>query len=185
MTRSDRPTSPLGGDQDGLALVALAEDLEEQFCSSPGKWNQTQFVDDQPAEARQIPPEVEQSFFISWLQPSALPRLHRYNAPSWFPSQGGYLGFLRGYDHLDRGRWNVAQSVLVDVDTLDDFAVLGAINNLVLRVLGLVQQQSQLFHRFHPLVVIGGGKVYRVFRELAPKNSLSKVSSDQPCSENS
>ena len=66
MTRSDRPTSPLGGDQDGLALVALAEDLEEQFCSSPGKWNQTQFVDDQQAEARQIPPEVEQSFFIPW-----------------------------------------------------------------------------------------------------------------------
>ena len=33
MTRSDRPTSPLGGDQDGLALVALAEDLEEQFRS--------------------------------------------------------------------------------------------------------------------------------------------------------
>ena len=91
VTRSDRPTSPLGGDQDGLALVALAEDLEEQFCSSPGKWNQTQFVDDQQAEARQIPPEVEQSFFIPWLQRSALPRLHRYDAQSWFPSQGGYL----------------------------------------------------------------------------------------------
>ena len=155
VTRSDRPTSPLGGDQDGLALVALAEDLEEQFCSSPGKWNQTQFVDDQQAEARQIPPEVEQWFFIPWLQRSALPRLHRYDAPSWFPSQGGYLGFLRGYDHLKRGGWNVAQSILVDVDTLDDGAVLGPINDLVLRVLGLVQRQSQLIHRFHLLVVTG------------------------------
>ena len=47
VTRTDRPTSPLGGDQDGLALVALAEDLEELFCSSPGKWNQTQSLDDQ------------------------------------------------------------------------------------------------------------------------------------------
>ena len=155
MTRSDRPTSSLGGDQDGLALVALVEDLEEQFCSTPGKWNQTQFVDDQQAEARQIPPEVGQSFVIPGLQRSALPRLHRYDAPSWFPRQGGCPGLLRGYDHLERGGWNVAQSVLVDVDTLDDGAVLGPVHDLVLRVLGLVQRQSQLIHRFHLLVVTG------------------------------
>jgi hypothetical protein len=89
-------------------------------------------------------------------QRSALPRFHRRDAPSAVPhSQGGWLGLLRGYDHLKRGWWNVAQSVLVDVDALDDFAVLGAVHDLVLRVLGLVQRQSQSFHRFHLLVVRG------------------------------
>ena len=73
--------------------------------------DEAQLVDDQ---------QVEQPSFVPGLQRSALPRLHRYDAPSWFPSQGGYLGFLRGYDHLKRGGWNVAQSILVDVDTLDD-----------------------------------------------------------------
>ena len=55
--------------------------------------------------------------------------------PARFPSQGGCPGLLRGYDHLERGRWNFAQSVLVDVDALDDVAVLGAVHDLVLRVL--------------------------------------------------
>ena len=56
--------------------------------------------------------------------------------PARFPSQGGCPGLLRGYDHLERGRWNFAQSVLVDVDALDDVAALGAVHDLVLRVLG-------------------------------------------------
>ena len=116
----------VGGDQDGAPFVALAEDLEEQFRSGGGQGDKAQLIDG-----------------------------HRYDAPSWFPSQGGYLGFLRGYDHLKRGGWNVAQSILVDVDTLDDGAVLGPINDLLLRVLGLVQRQSQLIHRFHLLVVTG------------------------------
>ena len=60
----------------------------------------------------------------------------------------------------DMTTWSVAggsspQSVLVDVDALDDLAVLGAVHDLVLRVLGLVQRQSQLFHSFHLLVVRG------------------------------
>ena len=93
----------------------------------------------------------------------------RRDAPA-VPQPGGCPGLLRGYDHLERGWWNVAQSVLVDVDALDDVAVLGAVHDLVLRVLGLVQRQRQLFHRFHLLVVIGGGKVYRVLCELLPEN---------------
>ena len=68
--------------------------------------------------------------------------------PARFPSQGGYPGLLRGYDHLERGRWNVAQSVLVDVDALDDVAVLGAVHDLVLRVLGLVQGSESTFPSF-------------------------------------
>ena len=79
----------------------------------------------------------------------------RRDAPARLPSQGGCPGLLRRYDDLERGRWNVAQSVLVDVDALDDAAILGAVHDLVLRVLGLVQRQSQLFHRFHLLVVRG------------------------------
>ena len=69
-----------------------------------------------------------------------VPRLHRRDGPARFSSQGGCPGLLRGYDHLERGRWNVAQSVLVDVDALDDVVVLGAVHDLVLRVLGLVQR---------------------------------------------
>ena len=34
------------------------------------------------------------------------------------------------------------------------WSVAGAVHDLVLRVLGLVQRQSQLFHRFHLLVVV-------------------------------
>ena len=40
----------IGGDQDGAPLVALAEDLEEQFRPGPGQWDETQFVDDQEVE---------------------------------------------------------------------------------------------------------------------------------------
>ena len=49
------------------------------------------------------------------------------------------VALLRGYDHLYRGRESVAQRVLVDVDALDDAAVLGTVHRLVLRFLGLVQ----------------------------------------------
>ena len=61
-------------------------------------------------------------------QRSALHRFHRRDASARFPSSGSpakeaALGSLRGYDHLERGRWDVAQSVLVDVDALDDLAV--------------------------------------------------------------
>ena len=81
----------IGGDHDGAPLVALAEEPEEQLGRGAEQGHKTQFVYDQ---------QVEQPSFVPGLQRSALPRLHRYDAPSWFPSQGGYLGFLRGYDHL-------------------------------------------------------------------------------------
>ena len=91
--------------------------------------------------------------------------------PARFPSQGGCPGLLRGYDHLERGRWNFAQSVLVDVDALDDVAVLGAVHDLVLRVLGLVQGQSQRFHRFHLLVV---GETYAPKRVACIEHNTSE-----------
>ena len=65
----------VGGDQDGAALVALSEDLEAQF------------VDDQQAEAGQIPLQVGQRYLIPGFQRSALPRFHRRDAPARFPSQ--------------------------------------------------------------------------------------------------
>ena len=49
----------VGGDQDGAPLVALAEDLEEQFRHGGGQGDEAQFVDDQQSEAGQIPLEVE------------------------------------------------------------------------------------------------------------------------------
>ena len=72
------------------------------------------------------------------------------------------MASLCGYDHLERVRWDVAQSVLVDVDALDDLAVLGSVHDLVLRVLGLVKRQSQLFHGFHLHVVRGAHPPKRV-----------------------
>ena len=147
----------VGGHQDGAPLVALAEDLEERFRPGGGQGDEAQLIDGQ---------QVEQPSFVPGPQRSVYLVFTGADAPARFPSQGGCLGLLRGYDHLERGRWNVAQSVLVDVDALDDVAVLGAVHDLVLRVLGLVQRQSQLFHCFHLLVVIDGGKVYQVSREL-------------------
>ena len=44
----------VGGDQDGAPLVALAEDLEEEFRAGGGQGDEAQFVDDQQPEARQV-----------------------------------------------------------------------------------------------------------------------------------
>ena len=60
----------VGGDQDGSPLIALREDLEDQFGAGPGKWNKAQFVDDQQVEPRQLPLQVEQTSFVPW-PPSA------------------------------------------------------------------------------------------------------------------
>ena len=40
----------VGGDQDGAPLVALAEDLKEQFRASAGQGYEAEFVDDQQVE---------------------------------------------------------------------------------------------------------------------------------------
>ena len=77
----------LGGDQDGAPLVVLAEDLEEQFRSGVGQGDEPQFVDDQQAEAGQIPLEVEQTSFVPGPQRSALRRFHRADAPARSPSR--------------------------------------------------------------------------------------------------
>ena len=44
----------VGGDQDGASLVALAEDLEQQFRPGRGQGHEAQFVDDQQVEPRQL-----------------------------------------------------------------------------------------------------------------------------------
>ena len=49
----------VGGDQDGPALAALAEDLEEQFRPDGGQGDEAQFVDDQQVESGQLPLQVE------------------------------------------------------------------------------------------------------------------------------
>ena len=44
----------VGGHHDGGLLVALAEELEEQFRAGPGKWDKAQFVDDQQVQAGKL-----------------------------------------------------------------------------------------------------------------------------------
>ena len=44
----------VGGDQDGPALVALAEDLEEEVSPGGGQGDEAQFVDDQEVQGRQL-----------------------------------------------------------------------------------------------------------------------------------
>ena len=50
----------IGGHHDGAPLVALAEDLEEEFRAGGGQGDEAQFVDDQQVELGQIPLQVEQ-----------------------------------------------------------------------------------------------------------------------------
>ena len=66
----------VGGHQDGAPLVALAEDLEEQFRSGGGQGDEAQLIDGQ---------QVEQPSFVPGLQRSALPRFHRRDAPARLP----------------------------------------------------------------------------------------------------
>ena len=81
----------VGGDQDGAPLVALAEDLEEEFRASGGQGDEAQFVDDEKLEAGQLPLEVEQSSLIPGpsgplylVFTGATPQC---GSPAWFPSQ--------------------------------------------------------------------------------------------------
>ena len=80
----------VGGDQDGAPFVALAEDLEEQFRAGGGHGHEAQFIDDQQAEAGQIPLQVEQRYRIPGLRRSALPKLkprwdlHLWGDGDWF-----------------------------------------------------------------------------------------------------
>ena len=66
-------------------LVALAEDLEEEFRAGGGQGDEAQFVDDQQVELGQIPLQVEQPSLIPGIQRSALPRFHRRDAPAGGP----------------------------------------------------------------------------------------------------
>ena len=81
----------VGGDQDGAALVALGEDLEEQFRSGGGQGDEAQFVYDQQAEAGQIPLQGEQPPLVPGFQRSALPRRHGRDAPARVPSRRPWL----------------------------------------------------------------------------------------------
>ena len=77
----------VGGDQDAAALVALGEDLEEKFRSGGGQGDEAQFVDDQQAEAGQIPLQGEQPPLVPGFQRSALRRRHGRDAPARFHSR--------------------------------------------------------------------------------------------------
>ena len=57
----------VGGYQDGASLVALAEDLEEQFRAGPGQWNETQLVDDQQVEPGELPLQIQQKPLVPGL----------------------------------------------------------------------------------------------------------------------
>ena len=76
----------VGGDQDGAALVALAEDLEEEFA------------DDQQDEAGHLPLEVQQPSLVPGPQRSALPRFHRRDSPARLPQPVYFANMAR----LDR-----------------------------------------------------------------------------------
>ena len=54
----------VGGHQGRSPLVALAEDLEEQFRPSVGQGHEAQFVDDEELEAGQLALQVEQPAFV-------------------------------------------------------------------------------------------------------------------------
>ena len=68
----------------------MGEDLEEQFRSGGGQGDEAQFVDDQQAEAGQIPLQVEPPPLVPGFQRSALPR--RTGAT---PQHGSPAGVLR------------------------------------------------------------------------------------------
>ena len=65
----------VGGYQDGAPLVALAEDLKEQFRAGAGEWDEAQFVDDRQVEPGKLSLQVQ--------QPSLIPGFHQ------FVDQGG------------------------------------------------------------------------------------------------
>ncbi len=55
----------IAGQQDGAALVALAEHLEQQFGACFAERHEAEFVDDQQAEFRQLPLETQQALLIA------------------------------------------------------------------------------------------------------------------------
>ena len=54
----------VGGHHDGAPLVALAEDLREEFRPCGGQWDEAQLVDDQQAETGKLPPQVEKPSLV-------------------------------------------------------------------------------------------------------------------------
>ena len=59
----------VGGHQDGAPLIALAEDLEEQFRAGGGERHEAQFVGDQQVEPGELPLQIEQAPLIPGLHP--------------------------------------------------------------------------------------------------------------------
>ena len=85
----------VGGDQDRAPLVALAEDLKEQFRSGERQGDEAQLIDGQ---------RVEQPSFVPGLQRSALPRFHRRDAPARLPAV-----YFANMALLDRGACRMAE----------------------------------------------------------------------------
>src|SRR6516165_11344964 len=57
----------IGGDNDGAALVTLAEDLEQELRTGRRQGDVTELVDDQQLVGRQLALEAEQSLLVSGL----------------------------------------------------------------------------------------------------------------------
>ena len=57
----------VGGHHDGAPLVALGEDLEEQFRAGSGKGDEAQLVDDQQVQSGQLFLQVQQAPFVPGL----------------------------------------------------------------------------------------------------------------------
>src|SRR4030095_13428694 len=55
------------GDKGRAALVALAEDLEEEFGASLGEWHVAEFVDDEELDGGELGLEFEQTLFVTRL----------------------------------------------------------------------------------------------------------------------
>ena len=58
----------VGGDQDGAALVALAEDLEEEFGRGFGQGHEAQFIHDEELVGGELPLEAQEAFFVAGFQ---------------------------------------------------------------------------------------------------------------------
>ena len=100
----------VGGDQDGAPLVALAEDLEEEFRPGGGPGDEAQLVDDQQPEAGQLPLEVEQAPFV--------PGLHEFVDQGRGGGEAYGHSLLAGGQAQPQGHVGLAGATVADGDDI-------------------------------------------------------------------
>ena len=98
----------IGGHQDGAALVALAEDLEEQFRTGGGQRHEAQLVDEEELEAGQLPLQVE--------QPTVVPGLHGLVDQGRGDGETHRHSFLAGGQSQSQGDVGFAGAAVADGD---------------------------------------------------------------------